>query len=139
MEINFYTNNFYSDVNYTMNVNKNDHLLTKQFTLVTNDEQESKIKAIKILKEDYNIDYDINLIEFERLAISDSLPTKEEVFLQFKNYLKSNIERVNRIHQDKLKESIETINDITELEKFAQNLDNLIGVNIKNENERTIR
>lgn len=130
MEINFYTNNFYSDVNYTMNVNKNDHLLTKQFTLVTNDQQESKLKAIKILKEDYNIDYDINLIEFERLAISDSLPTKEEVFLQFKNYLKSNIKRVNIIHQDELKESIETINDTTELEKFAKNLDNLIRVNI---------
>lgn len=130
MEINFYTNNFYSDVNYTMNVNKNDHLLTKQFTLVTNDQQESKLKAIKILKEDYNIDYDINLIEFERLAISDSLPTKEEVFLQFKNYLKSNIKRVNIIHQDELKESIETINDITELEKFAKNLDKLIRVNI---------
>ena len=61
MEIKFYWNGSFAGISYYMTVNDN------QIGIGSLDlsEDEAKLKAVKILKQDYDIDYDIDGIKFE--------------------------------------------------------------------------
>jgi hypothetical protein len=61
MEIKFYWNGSFAGTNYSITINEKEIRLGG----VDEDENEAKLKAIEILKYDYNIDYNVDEIKFE--------------------------------------------------------------------------
>ncbi len=61
MEIKFYWNGSFVGTNHSMSINGKEVRLGG----VVSNENEAKLKAVEILKQDYGIDYNINDIKFE--------------------------------------------------------------------------
>jgi hypothetical protein len=61
MEIKFYWNGSFAGTNHSMTING------KKVRLggIVSNEEEAKLEAIRILKQDYNIDYNIDEIKFK--------------------------------------------------------------------------
>jgi hypothetical protein len=61
MEIKFYWNGSFAGTNHSMTINGENIRLGG----IVSNENEAKLKAVEILKQDYNTDYNIEDIKFE--------------------------------------------------------------------------
>ena len=61
MEIKFYWNGSFAGTNHSMTINGTNIRLGG----IVSNENEAKLKAVEILKQDYNTDYNIEDIKFE--------------------------------------------------------------------------